>query len=153
MFDIHGDWRIEVHGDIIVQWFSGCWNEEAIIAYVQEFQAKANPLKGKEWAIVSLFEDWELGVPEIDKHIEAHCEWFKNNGCIKDCHIYTTSAVKEMQLERLIPHTDAFYERRVFINNEDAANWLTSNGFYINSQNINKMTDKGALRPFPRNEP
>ena len=153
MFDIHGDWRIEVHGDIIVQWFSGCWNEEAIIAYVQEFQAKATPLKGKEWAIVSLFEDWELGVPEIDKHIEAHCEWFKNNGCIKDCHIYTTSAVKEMQLERLIPHTDAFYERRVFINNEDAANWLTSNGFYINSQNINKMTDKGALRPFPRNEP
>jgi hypothetical protein len=47
MFDIHGDWRIEVHGDIIVQWFSGCWNEEAIIAYVKDFQAKATPLKEK----------------------------------------------------------------------------------------------------------
>jgi hypothetical protein len=142
MFDIHGDWKIEVHGDIIVQWFSGCWNEEAIIAYVKEFQAKATPLKGKKWAIVSLFEDWELGVPEIDKHIEAHCAWFKNNGCIKDCHIYTENAVKEMQLERLIPHTDPFYERQVFTNNEDAATWLSNCGFYINGQNISKITEK-----------
>ena len=142
MFDIHGDWKIEVHGDVVVQWFSGCWNEEAIIAYVKEFQAKATPLKIKKWAIISLFEDWELGVPEIDKHIEAHCEWFKANGCVKDCHIYTKSAVKEMQLERLIPHTDAFYERRLFSNNEAAAIWLSGCGFYIDSQNINNMTKK-----------
>lgn len=142
MFDIHGDWRIEVHGDVVVQWFSGCWNEEAIIAYVKEFQTMATPLKGKKWAIISLFEDWELGVPEIDKHIEAHCEWFKTNGCIKDCHIYTASAVKEMQLERLIPHTDAFYERQVFSNNEAAATWLANCGFYIDSQKISEITDK-----------
>ncbi|NQZ88668.1 MAG: hypothetical protein HRT54_13935 [Colwellia sp.] len=142
MFDIHGDWRIEVYGDVIVQWFSGCWNEEAIIAYVTEFQTKATPLKGKKWAIISSFEDWELGVPEIDKHIAEHCEWFKINGCIKDCHIYTPNAVKEMQLERLIPHTDAFYERQVFTNNEAATTWLASCGFYIDTQNINKMTEK-----------
>jgi hypothetical protein len=141
MFAIHGEWKIEVHGKVIFQWFSGCWNEEAIIAYVKEFQAKATPLKEDNWSIISSFEDWELGVPEIDKHIEAHCKWFKANGCIKDCHIYTQSAAKEMQLERLIPHTDESYERQVFTNNEDAVNWLANCGFYIDNKNINKMTD------------
>jgi hypothetical protein len=46
-----------------------------------------------------------------------------------------------MQLERLIPHTDAFYERLVFTNNEDAATWLANCGFHIDSQKISKITD------------
>jgi len=138
MFTIHGDWKIEVYGNVVVQWFSGCWNEEAIIAYVEEFQEKASSLKGKEWAIISSFEDWELGVPGIDKHIEEHCMWFKNNGCIKDCHIYTPNAAKEMQLERLIPHTDELYERQTFTNTEDAVAWLAGHGFVVNPSNIIK---------------
>ncbi|MFB1000635.1 MAG: hypothetical protein QMC13_10485, partial [Colwellia sp.] len=108
--------------------------------YVKEYQDKATPLKGNNWAIVSSFEDWELGVPEIDKNIAKHCDWFKTNGCVKHCHIYTPNAAKEMQLERLIPHTDETYERQVFTNNEDAATWLSNCGFYIESQIINKMT-------------
>ena len=47
-----------------------------------------------------------------------------------------------MLLERLIPHTDEFYERQVFTNNEDAATWLSKCGFYINGQNISKITEK-----------
>ena len=139
MFHIHGEWKIEVHDNIVIQWFSGCWNEEAAIAYVKEFQAKTTPLKGTNWAIISLFEDWELGVPEIEKHIETHCEWFKANGCIKDCHIYSPSAAKEMQLERLIPHTDAFYERQVFTHNEDAVSWLASHGFFVDPLYVKKI--------------
>ncbi|AOW77282.1 hypothetical protein A3Q34_10695 [Colwellia sp. PAMC 20917] len=142
MFSIHGEWKIEVCGNVVVQWFSGTWNEEAIIAYVKEFRAKTSPLKGSPWAIVSSFEDWEFGVPAIDKHIEEHCQWFKNNGCSKDCHIYTESAAKEMQLERLIPHTDASYERQVFTNAEDASTWLASHGFLIDGLSINRIANQ-----------
>ena len=131
MFDIHGDWKIEVYGDVIVQWFSGCWNEEAIIAYVTEFQTKATPLKGKKWAIISSFEDWELGVPEIDKHIAEHCEWFKINGCIKDCHVYSPSATKGMLLEQLTPQTEGSYERQVFTDIESAVTWLKNCGYEV----------------------
>jgi len=142
MFSIHGEWKIKVHGNVLVQWFAGCWNEEAIIAYVKDFQDKASTLKGKEWAIVSSFEDWELGVPGIDKHIEEHCDWFKTHGCIKDCHIYTPNAAKEMQLERLIPHTDELYERQVFTNIEDAVAWLAGHNFNVSPSCIQQITAK-----------
>jgi hypothetical protein len=136
MFKVHGDWKIEVCGNVVVQCFSGGWNEEAVIAYIKDFQTEATPLIGKEWAILSIFEDWELGIPEISKHVEEHCRWFQTNGCIKDCHVYTTNATKEMHLERLIPHTDEFYERKVFTNTQMAIEWLASCGFVIESSNI-----------------
>ncbi|PKH00508.1 hypothetical protein [Paraglaciecola sp. MB-3u-78] len=136
MFEIHGDWKIEVCGNVIVQRFSDGWNEEAIIAYIEDFQAKATPLIGKEWAILSIFEDWELGVPEIAKHVEEHCTWFLANGCIKDCHVYTTNGTKEMHLERLLPPTDEYYERQIFTHAEMAVAWLASCGFVIENSNI-----------------
>jgi len=139
MFKCHGEWKIEVHGNVIVQWFSGCWNEEAIIAYVKEFREKATSLQGEKWAIISSFNDWELGVPEIDKHVEEHCRWFKANGCIKDCHIYTPNAVKEMQLERLIPQTDEYYERQVFTSPNEAIAWLATYGFIVDIKNIYQL--------------
>jgi hypothetical protein len=140
MFSIHGDWKIEVYDSVVVQRFSGCWNEEAIIAYVKEFRTKVTPLIDKDWAILSIFEDWEFGVPEIDKHVEEHCNWFKANGCVKDCHIYTLSAAKEMQLERLIPQTDESYERQVFTHSEEAIKWLGNYGFIVDRKAIIDIT-------------
>ena len=141
MFSIHGDWKIEVCGNVLVQSFSGCWNEEAIISYVKEFRAKAAPLVAKEWAILSIFEEWELGIPAINKHIEDHCNWFKANGCIKDCHIYTHNPPKKMLLERLIPQTDDYYERQVFTNTKEAVAWLASHKFIIENSNIINNSD------------
>lgn len=136
MFKVHGDWKIKVCGHVVVPCFSDGWNEEAIIAYIKDFRTKATPLIGKEQAILSIFEDWELGVPEITKHVEEHCRWFRINGCIKDCHVCTTNATKEMHLERLIPYIDAFYERQVFTKSQMAVKWLASCGFVIESSNI-----------------
>lgn len=53
MFAVHGDWRILVKDNYVLQWFSGCWNEEAAIQYSKEFQDKTEHLKGTHWAIVS----------------------------------------------------------------------------------------------------
>ncbi|MFT6991862.1 MAG: hypothetical protein ACJASL_003859 [Paraglaciecola sp.] len=142
MFRIHGDWDIEVCGNVVVQCFSHAWNEEAIISYVEDFRTKAIPLIGKEWAMLSIFEYWELGVPEIAKHVEDHCSWFKANGCIKDCHVYTPTATKEMHLEKLVPHTDEYYERQVFSNAEMAVAWLASYGFIVENSNIINSIDK-----------
>lgn len=131
MFNIHGEWKIEVCNNVVVQYFSGCWNEEAIIAYVKDFRVNTAPLIGTTWAIISFFDDWELGVPEITAHVEEHCQWFKANGCVKDCHVYSPNAAKEMQLERLIPQTEGAYERQVFSNVNHAVNWLASHGFIV----------------------
>jgi hypothetical protein len=47
-----------------------------------------------------------------------------------------------MQLERLIPHTDASYERQVFTNAKDASTWLASHGFLIDGLSINRIANK-----------
>lgn len=132
MFEIHGDWKIVVKGNYVLQWFSGCWNEEAAIQYSEDFLNKTGHLRGTSWAIVSFFDEWELGVPEIEPHLVAHCQRFISNGCTKDCHIYTPAAAKSMQLENIVPHTNGGYERRVFTNADDAIAWMKVCQFNIN---------------------
>jgi len=131
MFPIHGNWRIYVTDTYVLQWFSGSWNEEAAIDYVKEYREKTAHLAGKKWVMLSIFDEWELGVPEIIPHVEKHCQRFKDIGCIKDCHVYSPSAVKEMQLEQMIPQTEGQYERRVFAHIDDAVLWLKTCGFQV----------------------
>jgi hypothetical protein len=131
MFSVHGDWRILVIDNYVLQWFSGTWNEEAAIQYSQQFKEKTAHLNGSQWAIFSLFDEWELGVPEMESHLIAHCQAFKDNGCVKDCHIYTPSVWKKMLLENIVPQSEGKYERRVFSNADDALHWMNICGFSI----------------------
>jgi hypothetical protein len=136
MFLVHGGWEILVKDNYVLQWFSGCWNEEAAIKYCREFQEKTAPLKGTQWAIMSFFDDWELGVPEIEPHVIEHCRLFKENGCIKDSHVYTITAAKNMQLEGMVPHTEGNYERRVFSDVTDAIAWMKTCDFNIEAKDF-----------------
>jgi hypothetical protein len=128
---IHGRWKIDVNNKVLMQWFADSWNEEAIITYVKEFRQVAQPLIDSEWAIISIFEEWQLGVPQIEKHVAEHCEWFIKNGCIRDCHIYSSDAIKAMQLEKMIPHTEGNYTRCVFEDLNEGIGWLETQGFNI----------------------
>ncbi len=138
MFSVHGQWKITAGDYFVLQWFEGCWNEEAAIQYTEEYRKKTAHLEGKKWAMLSIFEDWELAVPEIEPYIAKHCQRFKDIGCIKDCHVYTPSATKAMQLEQLVPHTEGNYERQVFSHIDDAIAWLKSYNFNIE---INKFLE------------
>jgi hypothetical protein len=136
MFNIHGEWKIEVNNKVLIQWFSGSWNEEAIITYVKEFRQKAAPLIGFDWAILSVFDAWELGVPEIEPHVIEHCQWFKDNGCIKDCNIYLPSEIKKRQLEKMLPQTEENYERLIFDDIDKAIDWLDRCEFPLTSSTL-----------------
>ena len=94
--------------------------------------------------MLSIFEDWELAVPEIESHIVEHCQRFKDIGCIKDCHIYTPSATKEMQLEQLIPHTEGNYERQVFNHIDEAIAWLKTHHFTIEIDELLKDVNSNS---------
>jgi len=131
MLAIHGRWKIKVVGNVVMQWFADSWNEEAIVAYIKEFRAAVVPLINSQWAIISVFEQWELGVPEIEQHVIEHCNWFKQHGCIKDCHVYSPHSLKKMQLEKMIAHSEQGYERCVFDNLNDAFAWLNREGFEL----------------------
>lgn len=131
MHEIHGRWKIDVNNKVLMQWFADAWNEEAVIAYIKDFKALAQTLVGNDWAIISIFEQWQLGVPEIEQHVVEHCAWFIDNGCVKDCHIYSPDAVKKMQLEKMVPHTQGAYTRCVFSSLNEGISWLAQEGFEI----------------------
>lgn len=140
MFSIHGEWKIEVNNNVLVQTFSGSWNEEAVLAYIREFREKALPLTKGNWAILSIFEYWELGIPDIEKHVVEHCQWFIDNGCRRDCHVYSVSEAKKMQLDKMIPLNDRLYQRMVFTDIDTAIHWLESSNFNVsNSSFIQKL--------------
>jgi hypothetical protein len=65
---------------------------------------------------------------------------------VKDCHVYTPHATKEMQLERLIPQTDAYYERKVFTNTAEALAWLARYNFIIENSIIINTSETNLRR-------
>ncbi|MEI6894214.1 MAG: hypothetical protein V5789_06205 [Colwellia sp.] len=137
MFFAHGDWKIIVKNNCVLQWFSGYWNEEAAIQYSQEFSEQTQHLKGEPWAIISFLDDWILAVPEVELHGIDHSRQLKDDGCIKHCHVYAPSALKGIQLERMVLPTEGDYERRVFDEISSAISWLESCGFLIDVDAIN----------------
>jgi hypothetical protein len=82
----------------------------------------------------SFFDEWELGVPEMESYLIEHCQRFKDNGCIRDCHIYTPSEWKKMQLENIVPQSEGDYERRVFVEEGEAIAWMKMNEFSIETK-------------------
>ena len=144
MFSVHGQWKIFVSDNYVLQWFGGCWNEEAAIQYTKEYRNKTAHLAGKKWAMLSIFEDWDLAVPEVEPHIAKHCQRFKDIGCIKDCHVYTPSATKEMQLEQLVPQSEGNYERQVFSKIDEALAWLKTHHFDIDIDQFLKEINTNA---------
>jgi hypothetical protein len=131
MLPLHGDWKIEVNNNVILQWFEGSWNEEAIIAYMHEFREVASQLVDRSWAILSVLEEWELCVPETEKHISDHAYWFIENGCTHDCHVFSKNEIKKMQLNKMIPTKCENYERRIFVDINESIEWLQSEGFEL----------------------
>ncbi|MGJ8679030.1 hypothetical protein [Paraglaciecola sp.] len=112
------------------------WNEEGMLAYIREFRKTVKPLIGGKWAILSIFEEWELGHPDMDKHVIKHCEWFIKNGCVRDCHIYSSGVLKSVQLEKTAPIQKGDYLRQVFPDMPEALAWLEAEGFPIDSKSI-----------------
>jgi hypothetical protein len=141
-FRSHGSWQISINNNVAIQVFYGSWNEEAVINYVKDFRQTVAPLIGSDWAILSVFEDWELGVPEIEHHVEEHCRWFIEHGCRKDCHVYSPSYAKQMQLDKMVPFVDEQYERRVFANFNDARQWLQKCQFELTDSTFIQLLQK-----------
>ena len=130
-------WQFEVNNKVLIQSFFGSWNEQAMLAYIPEFRKTVAPLVAQgNWAILSLFERWDLGTADIVPHVEQHCRWFIERGVSHDCHVYPKDLVKNDQLERMIPVSENSYHRQVFTEIAQAKAWLASNGFKLNSSRL-----------------
>lgn len=136
MLASHGRSQIKVVNNVLIQWFADSWNEEGIVEHIKKFKAAAKPLTCGEWAIISIFDQWELGIPAIEAHVSETCEWFKQHGCIRDCHVYQPDSSKKVQLEKMISSSKGRYERQVFSNLSEAIAWLETQGFPMNDTGL-----------------
>lgn len=130
---IHGRWDISVNNLTLIMNISDSWNEEAAIKFSKELKEKAMPLTNGKWSIISIMDKWELATPDCQKHIIELSQWLVDHGCVRECHVFEGSALKQMIIENY--KAENFDQnaliRRSFIDVKDAVSWLNSSGFTV----------------------
>jgi hypothetical protein len=131
-FSQHGEFDLSLQGNIIVARLHGSWNEEAAEAFEHEFIKLASQLIDKPWGHLVYFDDWDLGVPEINPIIERLVTWCIQNNLKRAAQIYGASLVKKHFIDIMIVEQFGEFQRQAFIEETLAVEWLASGGFTLN---------------------
>lgn len=130
MFQAHGDFDIQLRGNILFVKAWGAMNAEAeSLVYDTVLDAIA-PLKGRPWAFLIDSTEWELGTPEFAQKLSEHMETFVKKGLKRGAHVTGSGCAKRIQIES-IKADPSLHERRFFISVEEAIAWLSSEGFQL----------------------
>ena len=127
-FDPHGNYNLWIKGDTLYAELRGAWNTEAAMEFEKDFMALARNLP-QAWGHIVYLDHWELCTPEISAIIERLVEWCIQNGLKRAANVYEPSKVKNAVLNKMIVSEEGEFKRAVFDNSEDAAIWLTTEGF------------------------
>ncbi|WP_430459992.1 hypothetical protein ACQUQU_12330 [Thalassolituus sp. LLYu03] len=127
----HGEFHLAINGQILVAYARGSWNEEAALAYSEEYRAQAGRFHG-HWGHLVLLDEWSLGIPEIVPVIQQLVSWSVENGLTRAAHVYSPSMLKQLQLEEMIHDGGAFIHKG-FANLDDAVDWLAREGYRLDA--------------------
>jgi len=131
MFEQHGSFKVWAAGNIVVADLKGAWNEEAALAFEQEFMIVAKVMPN-HWGHIVYLNDWELCDPAMFPVIERLVAWCIENGLTRAANVYPASAVKEEFINKMVVDEIDNFKRAVFDNKNDALNWLKENGYTDN---------------------
>ena len=130
MFEAHGEFKLKLHGNILVSKFLGSWNKETAVAFVLEARRLVKPLNGKPWAVLTDLDEWELGTPECEEIQRASVIKSINKGLKCEALINRQGHLKVEWFLKTAPQ-DSNFERRVFAEKQEGLDWLAVNGFTV----------------------
>lgn len=130
----HPKFKIWLDKNVLIAMVQGSWNQQDAKDYAQEFKAVAKPLLGKDWANITLLDNWQLGVPSIEPIIKELVSWTISRGLRYSAHVYWPSTVKEFQLERMVQKIEGRFEIQKFQHPDDAFKWLANKGLTTDNQ-------------------
>lgn len=133
-YESHGKFTIYNQGNIIVAELIGSWNEESALQFESEFKKVAS-IMPKQWGHIVYLNNWELCVPGMMPIIERLVAWCIENGLIRAANIYPCSAIKTQVINKMVVTKHENFERAIFDNEQDAAIWLSREGFPVAIKN------------------
>lgn len=129
-FDQHGGYKIWRHNNVIYAELSGIWNKEAAINYAKEFKALASEYTDN-WGHYVCFDHWELCSADVFDIVQSLVDWCVDNGLRRAAQVYSHSAIKEQVISKMVVEELGQFKRAVFDDKEQAANWLTEQGYKV----------------------
>lgn len=124
--DSKGKYKIKVDAIRNISWETniGVWTQEDLDRLQAEYAANILPLfQGKEWAVSSDVRQYKTSQIDMDKHVA----WKHANGA-KLGVIIVESAVVKLQINKASSGSKGFTVQAT-VNEEEAGEWLASQGF------------------------
>ena len=135
MFREHGEFVVTRQGNILVAQVFGAWNAETAKSYKEAILKNIEPLKGKDWALISNVEKWELCTPDCQALMMQLIVESKEKGLKREAIVNSNTQSVKLDLftrySNLEPseNTDTSFLRQFVKTNIEAENWLQSEGF------------------------
>ena len=133
MFSEHGTYDVKLINNVLVVECHGAWNGENAIAYGKEASMLLKEVFGRPWAQITVITDWELATPDVDSIMAELVSKANKLGLCREAVVNASGAgsVKLEQFNRTLADIDNDFIRKVFTNFEDAACWLSNEGFPV----------------------
>ncbi|MDC0602546.1 hypothetical protein OAP14_05895 [Aliiglaciecola sp.] len=130
-FKSHGDFNIELRGNILITDAFGPWNRETAIEFAKECEKALAPIfHQRAFALLTDISCWELGTPDIVQIHEFNLQKSIEAGCTCQAVVNSTGKIKFEQFNQRSPISKQF-ERKFFDTKYFAVEWLSIQGFYL----------------------
>jgi hypothetical protein len=77
----HGTVDISVQENMVILRPVGAFNMDSVRYYEKAFNTELKALKGKKWALLNTYKDFETCGPDVTAHIRNQLLWCQAHGC------------------------------------------------------------------------
>lgn len=130
----HGSYELTVNNRVLIAKIIGAWNKEEGEQYFRELKQVTQDIIHEPWAMVIYLDQWELGTPGSDEVTLQLIQWLSKNKLAMTAEVYSPQLLKKLHVERLVNNANFEIDRQCFTDDQEAFDWLASQGFPINSK-------------------
>ncbi|WP_428719173.1 hypothetical protein [Undibacterium curvum] len=128
--NIHGQWQLDLIGDVLVRTFAGSFNQQGTEALFAEVKMKIP--KDKPWAALAHGAMWEMSTQDALHSYSSMSEWAFANGCVCIAFILPSKLHLDILRREAGVAQDPRYQSCASL--EQACAWLTQRGFPISPE-------------------
>jgi hypothetical protein len=139
MFAKHGNFHLELKGNLLFITISGAWNREAALEYESAIVEATKPLIGIPWAVITVIDDWELCTPDSALVMVGMIKTAIKNGLVREAVVNSKGTIKleiyeKYKKEKRNGPDNKLFVRHIFQNSDAALEWLSKDGFSAQHQ-------------------
>jgi len=134
MFPAHGEFDINLKGNILCLDIIGPWNYEASLSFKKEVSTIIEPLQGSKWACFTILSNWELSTPDCENMVARLVGKCVHYGMEQEALVISEGTIKQQiydkyPIPRINRDPNIDFKRQFFKQETDAMQWLSKSGY------------------------